>query len=91
MPTKSKIGELASKKTKVTFAEELAKHTTLTTEQIVDLFPLKADRDELIELLKVVNSASDDNTKKAKIIANAAGFGGALLKVAKGFAPGFVP
>ena len=53
-----------------------------------ELFPKKSDREELVELLKIVNSATDDNQKKAKITAKIGTISGTVLKIAKKFAIG---
>ena len=52
------------------------------------MFSKKSDREELVELLKIVNSATDDNQKKAKIAAKIETISGAVLKIAKKFAIG---
>ena len=86
MPTLSALGKIARKKTSEEFAKELSSYTTLTAGEIKKMFPKKADRKELLELLKIVNSATADNVKKAKLVANIGKFGGAVIKVTKKFA-----
>jgi hypothetical protein len=88
MPTKSEVGKLASTKTKKEFGAELSRLTSLTEKEAKELFPKKSDREELVELLKIVNSASDDNQKKAKIVAPIGPMIGAVLTIAKKFALG---
>jgi len=86
MPKKSKIGRLASAATKAKFAEELSSYTSLTSEEVKELFPKKTDREELIELLKIVNSAADENVKKAELVEKISKVSGAVIRLAKKFA-----
>jgi len=88
MPKKSAVGQLASKKTKIEFADELSSYTQLTKEEIKNLFPKKSDREELLALLEIVNSAADENEKKAKVAEKIGKVSGAVLKLVKNFAPG---
>jgi len=88
MPQLSKIGKLAKQKTRAQFATELSNHTALTSAEIETLFPLKSDREALLELLKIVNSASEENEKKAELAAKIGSVGGAVLTIAKKFATG---
>jgi Trp operon repressor len=83
MPKKSAIGELASAKTKVVFADKLSSHTKLTADEIKTLFPTKSDRDELMELIKIVHSDADDKAKQAQLAENIGKVGGAIIKIAK--------
>ncbi len=46
------------------------------------------DRDELIELLKIVNSSADDNRKKAELANKIGKISGAIINVGKRFAAG---
>jgi hypothetical protein len=88
MPRKSKIGELASAATKAEFGDQLSSYTNLTADEIKALFPKKSDREELVELLRIVNSDADDKTKKAELIEKIGKVGGVVIKVAKKFALG---
>lgn len=88
MAEPSAIGVLARKKTREQFAAELAKYTSLNAQEIEALFPEKADQRELIELLKIVTEATDDNIKKAKLAEHIGDVGGAVIKIAKRFATG---
>ncbi|NLX26399.1 MAG: hypothetical protein GXY61_10645 [Lentisphaerae bacterium] len=83
MPKKSDIGKLASAKTKVQFADELSSYTTLTADQIKELFPTKSDLDELMELITIVNSDADEKTKQAQLAENIGKVGGAVIKLVK--------
>jgi len=88
MPKKSAVGQIASKKTKKEFSNELSSHTQLTAEEVSNLFPKKSDREELLLLLELINSAADENEKKAKIAEKIEKISGAVIKLAKNFAPG---
>ncbi len=88
MPKKSKIGELASAGTKAKFGNQLSSYTSLTADEIKVLFPNKSDREELVELLRIVNSDADDKTKKAELKEKIGKVGGAVIKIAKKFALG---
>jgi hypothetical protein len=81
MPRKSAVGALASAQTKAEFADVLSSYTTLTADEVQTLFPAKADRDELLELLKIVSSATTANQKQAALISNIQKVAGAALKV----------
>ena len=85
MPKKSSVGKIASAKTKKEFAEKLSSHTTLTANEIETLFPKKADREELMELIEIVNSDADDKAKKAELKNKIGKVGGAVIKIGKKF------
>ncbi len=83
MAKKSNVGKLASDKTKKAFADEISSLTILTSEEVQTLFPKKADRVELEELLKIINLDIDDKEKKVKLIENIEKVGGAIIKIGK--------
>ncbi len=64
-------------------ADELAKRTRLTTEQIQKLLPSKQDKQLLDELIKVVNSATSENAKVAALRENFAALGGTVIRILK--------
>jgi hypothetical protein len=88
MPKKSQVGKLASAATKEEFGDQLSSYTSLTSEEIESLFPEKSDRDELVELLKIVSSSADENAKKAELTEKISKIGGAVIKIGKKFAIG---
>lgn len=88
MPKPSKIARIARVKTKERFGEELSSHTALRASELESLFPKQSDRDEIVELLKIVNSATSENNKKAKIVKNIGKVSGAVVKIGKKFATG---
>jgi hypothetical protein len=83
MPKKSDIGKLASAKTKVQFADQLSSLTKWTADEVKELFPTKSDRDELMELIKIVHSDADEKVKQAQLTENIGKISGAVLKIAK--------
>lgn len=88
MAKRSAVGRLASAKTKKIFGEELSSLTSLTSDEAAALFPTKSDRDELLELIKIVNSSADDNKKKAELIKKISKVSGAVVKIVKKFSVG---
>ncbi len=88
MPKKSDVGELASAATKEAFGDKLSSYTSLTSKEVEDLFPERSDRDELLELIKVVNSSADETTKKAELVGKIGKVSGAVLKIGKKFVSG---
>lgn len=88
MAKKSNIGKVASAKTKKEFADKLSSYTTLTAEEIQQLFPKKSDREELMELVKIVNSDASDKEKKTKLVGNISKVSGAVIAIGKKFVTG---
>lgn len=88
MPKKSNVGILASAATKEEFGDKLSSYTSLTSKEIEDLFPVKSDREELLELIKIVNSSADETTKKAELVGKIGKVSGAVLKIGKKFVSG---
>jgi hypothetical protein len=88
MAKRSEIGKLASAKTKKEFADKLSSYTTLTAEEIKQLFPKKSDREELMELITIVNSDASDKEKKAKLVEKISKVSGAVIAIGKKFVTG---
>lgn len=88
MAKRSPVGKLASAKTKSQFAEELSSYTTLTADEAKQLFPTASDREELLELIKIVTSDASDKEKKAEVIEKIGKVSGAVIKLGKKFALG---
>lgn len=88
MAKKSALGEIASAETKKEFADKLSSYTSLSAKEIEDLFPKQSDRDELVELMKIVGSAADENSQKAELMQKIGTVSGAVIKLAKKFAIG---
>jgi hypothetical protein len=63
------------------FAPIIAKLGMLTEAQIIELLPKKTDQIALQTLIAEVNAATDDNSKKAALLANVATATDAVKKV----------
>lgn len=83
MARKSDVGKTASAITKQDLGAQLAALTTLTPEQIDEMFPRQKDKAELLALIEAVNAAKSANAAKAVIIAHIDNFAGVLLKLVK--------
>jgi hypothetical protein len=68
-----------AKLTNEQLGDELAKMTPLTVEEINKLFPRKADKEGLKELIQLVNSSASQNKKLASLTSNFAELGGVIL------------
>ena len=88
MPKKSNVGILASAATKEEFGDKLSSYTSLTSKEIEDLFPVKSDREELLELTIFISSSADETTKKAELVGKIGKVSGAVLKIGKKFVSG---
>lgn len=71
--------EQAAEKTDEKLASRISSVSRLTDEEIMELFPDPADVKKLKELMKVVKSSEDRNTKITRIVGNAEEFGGIVL------------
>lgn len=83
MVKQSTIGQRASKKTKKDFADELSSNTIFTAKEVEEFFPKKTDREELVTLIKIVNSNSNEKEKKAELVAQIGKVSGAVMRVVK--------
>ena len=88
MPEISDIGETAKDATDKEFADALAKYTKRDPDEAKTLFPTKQDQKELVSLIKIVGDATDDNERKAKLIARVGDVAGVLVTITKKFATG---
>lgn len=68
-------------------AQEIAGLTTMSPDDVARLFPRKVDKKQLQDLMTIVQSATSNNNKVAKIRQNFTQLGGALLKIAKQVIP----
>ncbi|OKL42071.1 hypothetical protein [Pontibacter flavimaris] len=57
--------------------------TRLKEEEIEELFPEKADKEKLLELIALVNSGTNDNQKVLKLKENSEKFGSIAIKLLK--------
>ena len=67
-------------------ASRISSITRMTDEEVKELFPDPADVKKLTELMKIVKSAEDRNTKINRIVSNAQEFGGIVLSLLQKFA-----
>lgn len=57
--------------------------TRLTNDEIEKLFPERADKQKLLELMALVNEGTDDNQKIIKLKENTEKFGAIAIKLLK--------
>ena len=62
-------------------AEELAKITPLTAEELNKLLPRKVDKKRFEQILNIVNSAASQQKKLAALQENIAEVGGVVIKL----------
>lgn len=67
-------------------ASRISSITRMTDNEIKELFPAPADAKKLADLIKIVKSAEDRNTKITQIVSNAEKFGGVVLTLLQKFA-----
>lgn len=67
-------------------ASKISSITRMTDEEVKELFPNPADTKKLTELMKIVQSTEDRNSKVNKIVSNAGEFGGIVLTLLAKFA-----
>ena len=85
----NEIDDIIDKNVKTTdekLASRISSITRMTDDEVKELFPDPADVKKLTELLKIVKSADDRNTKINKIVNNAEQFGGIVLSLIGKFA-----
>ena len=75
------IIEQAANATDEKLASKISSVTRLTDEEIMELFPEPVDVKKLKELMKVVKSAEDRNTKVNNIVANVEDFAGIIITI----------
>jgi hypothetical protein len=80
------IIETSSTSTDERLASKISSITRMTDEEVQELFPEPADVKKLSELMKIVKSADDRNSKVNNIISNAEEFGGIILTLLSKFA-----
>ena len=80
------IIEESANNTDERLASRISSITRMTDEEVKELFPDPADVKKLVELMKVVKSAEDRNTKINRIVTDAEKFGGIVLSLLSKFA-----
>lgn len=73
----------AANATNEKYSSEISSLCRLKDEEINQLFPERADKDRLLELLKVVNATTDENEKVAKLKENIENLAGTVIKLLK--------
>jgi len=93
MPDWNKLGETidgiikdSADKTDEKLASTISSVTRLTDDEIQELFPEPSDAKKLFDLMKIVKSAEDRNTKINTIVKNSETFGGIVLTLLSKFA-----
>lgn len=81
----NEAAKAAAKKTDEQLAGEEAKLALPTRDQLRKMLPDPMDQQELDELMKIVNSATDHNEKVASLISNINKLGGVVVKVLSKF------
>jgi len=66
-------------KTDEELASKISSLTRMTDEEVSELFPDPVDAKKLVELMKIVKSSENKNTKINNIVSNAQDFGGVVL------------
>lgn len=75
------IARRTGKKTDEDLAAKILDLRAPTEEEIKSFFPTKTDREAVTELLKIVKSAEDRNTKITRIMENSEKFVGVMTKL----------
>jgi len=73
--------EAAATRTSTHLAGRAASITRLTDDEIQALFPTPADVQRLKDLMEIVKSAEDENTKINRLVANIQALGGVAIRL----------
>jgi hypothetical protein len=73
----------AREATEAEYASLISSITSLNDAEIKKLFPERADKDKLVELLNIVNEATDDNDAINKLTKNIGTLAGTVVKLVK--------
>lgn len=73
----------AAEETNAEYASRISSLTRLTDTQIKRMFPTRADKDKLLELMKIVNSATSENNKINRISGNIKHLAGTVIRLIK--------
>ncbi len=77
------VARRAAEATDKQYASELSSLCRLTDAEIKKYFPAREDKDALLELLKVVRAATDENEKMVRLKENIDKFAGIVVKLVK--------
>ncbi len=73
--------EAAATQTSTDLASRASSITRLTDEEVRQLFPTPADVQKLKNLMEIVKSAEDENTKINRLVSNIEELGGTAIKI----------
>ena len=76
----------AAKRTDAQLASRVSSITRLTDDEVQNLFPTPADVKKLGDLLKIVNAATDRNTKINNLVTNIESLAGTVITLVAKFA-----
>jgi hypothetical protein len=75
----------SEKATDAKLASKISSLTKMTDDEVQELFPSQADAKKLIELMKIIKSREERNTKVTKIVSDAEKFGDIVLTLLERF------
>ena len=75
----AEIVDDAANETDEELASKISSLTRMTDDEVKELFPNPTDAKKLVELMKIVKSSADRNTKINKIVSNTEEFSGVVL------------
>lgn len=70
-----------AKDTNAKFAAEIARLTTLKSQDVERLFPTRIDKERLVELMDIVRSSASRNTRAATLQANITNLGESVIRL----------
>ncbi len=76
-----RAAEDAAKQTNDALKGEDVKVRSITWDQLKEMLPSQMDQQQLNELIKIVNSATDHNERVAALVQNISKLGGIIVKV----------
>lgn len=71
----------SAEKTDRQLASEISSLTRLTDTELKELFPKRADKENLLMLLEIVNKGTDGNKKVAQLTENISQLAGTVVKL----------
>lgn len=81
-----RFGDILDKTADLTntqLATQISSLTALKDSQINSLFPAKSDKENLLQLLDIVNAATDENKKITQLRDNIEAVAGTVIKLVK--------
>lgn len=71
----------AADETDLQLESKISSLTHMSDDDINALFPKKADKEKLIQLMKIVNQSTSENEKKARLVNNIKDLAGTTVKL----------